>query len=140
MTASASWMGISQSSAAMTRYTDTHMQTLAPQSKRLSRPDNPPSFRRTDRDRDILRTVARFRFMTSEQVVRYLTMLDPTTSGDNVLRRLQLLFYHSELDRPQHQHLQLSSFSHLVYALGRAGARTIADAAPHINPHLEWTA
>jgi hypothetical protein len=114
------------------------MQTLAPQLKRLSRPDNPPPFRITDRDIDILRVIARFRFMTSEQVARYLTMGDPTTSHQHVLRRLQLLFYHSHLDRPGHQHLQLSTFSHLVYGLGRKGAHAIADAAPHINPHLEW--
>jgi hypothetical protein len=116
------------------------MQTLAPHFKRLSRPDNPPSFRITRRDIDILRTVARFRFMTSEQVVRYLTLSDPTTSSQHVLRRLQRLFYHSYLDRPRHQHLQLSAFAHLVYGLGREGARAIADNAPHVNPHLEWTA
>lgn len=123
----------------MVRYTEERMQTLTPQLKRLSRPDNPRAFRLTDRDLEILRTVARFRFMTSDQVVRYLTMSEPSTSGDNVLRRLQFLFYHSYLDRPQHQHLQLSSFSHLVYALGREGARAIANSSSHVNPHLEWS-
>jgi hypothetical protein len=115
------------------------MQTLTPQFKRLSRPDNPPPFRLTDRDLEILRMVARYRFMTSEQVVRYLTMLDPTTSGQHILRRLQSLFYHCYLDRPEHQKLQLSTFGHLVYGLGREGARLIADDVPHINPYLEWT-
>jgi hypothetical protein len=115
------------------------MQTLTPQFKRLSRPDNPPSFRITDRDLEVLRTVARFRFMTSEQVARYLTMRDPSTSGAHILRRLQSLFYHCYLDRPRHQYLQLSAFSHLVYGIGREGARAIADNAPHVNPHLEWS-
>lgn len=123
----------------MPRYTEERMQTLTPQLKRLSRPANPRPFRITDRDLEIIRAVARYRFMTSEQIVRYLTMLDPSTSGDNVLRRLQLLFYHSYLDRPQHQHLQLSAFGHLVYGLGRDGARVIADDASHINPNLEWS-
>jgi len=124
----------------MVRYTDEHMQTLTPQFKRLSRPDNPPPFRITDRDIAILRMVARFRFATSEQIVRYLMMLDASTSHQQVLRRLAGLFYRQLLDRPRQQHLQLSTFSHLVYALGREGARAIADNAPHINPHLEWAA
>lgn len=124
----------------MARYTDERMQTLTPQLKRLSRPDNPRPFRITDRDLEIIRAVARYRFMTSEQIVRYLRMFDPSTSDDNVLRRLQLLFYHCHLDRPHHQHLQLSTFGHLVYGLGRDGARVIADDASHINPNLEWSA
>jgi hypothetical protein len=115
------------------------MLTLTPQLKRLSRPDNPPPFRITDRDLEILRAVARYRFMTSDQIVRYLTTLDPGTSGAHILRRLQLCFYHSYLDRPRQQHLQLSAFSHLVYALGREGARAIAGAVPYIDPHLEWS-
>jgi len=65
----------------MARYTDKRMLTLTPQLKRLSRPDNPPPFRITDRDLEILRTVARYRFMTSEQIARYLIMLDPATTG-----------------------------------------------------------
>lgn len=121
----------------MARYTDD-MQTLTPL-KRLSRPENPPPFRLTDRDLEILRMVARFRFATSEQVVRYLTLFDPTTSHQQILRRLAGLFYRQFLDRPRHQHLQLSAFSHLVYGLGRDGANAIADAAPHIDPHLEWS-
>ena len=124
----------------MARYNDERMDTLTLPLKRLSRPDNPRSFRLTDRDLEILLFVSRVRFATSDQVVRYLTMLDPATSADNVLRRLQLLFYHSYLDRPRHQHLQLSSFSHFVYGLGRKGARQIAQQAAHINPELDWSA
>lgn len=124
----------------MVRYTEEHMQTLTAHFKRLSRPDNPPPFRITDRDRDILRMVARFRFATSEQIVRFLSLRDPSTSHQQVLRRLAGLFYRQYLDRPRHQHLQLSSFSHFVYGLGREGARLVADEAPHINPHLEWSA
>lgn len=134
-------MGTSESSTRMARYTDMRcMQTLTPHLKRLSRPDNPPPFRITDRDVEILKLVARFRFLNSDQIVRYLTMLDGSTSHQQVLRRLAGLFYRQYLDRPRLQHLQLSSFSHLVYGLGREGARAIADNAPHINPHLEWAA
>jgi hypothetical protein len=124
----------------MARYTDERMDVFGPTLKRLSRPPAPPPFRLTDRDIAIIHAIARYRFMTSDQVARHLTTLDPSTSSQHVLRRLQLLFYHCYLDRPRHQHLQLSSFSHLVYGLGREGARAIADNLPHINPHLEWAA
>jgi hypothetical protein len=43
--------------------------------KRLSRPVNPPPFRITDRDIAIIHAIARYRFMTSDHVVRFLTML-----------------------------------------------------------------
>jgi hypothetical protein len=115
------------------------MQTLTPQYKRLSRSESPRSFRITDRDREILRTIARFRFMTKRHVVRYLAMLDPTTSAQHVGRRLQWLFDNRYLDRPRQQEHELSSFDHLVYALARNGADLIADSVPYINPNLEWS-
>lgn len=121
----------------MVRYTDERMQTLTPL-KRLSRPETLPAFRLTDRDIDIQCLVANRRFVTKDQAFRYLLMQDPTTSAQQVGRRMQLMFYHSYLDRPPHQHLQLSSFGHLVYALGREGARAVAERLPHINPNLEW--
>lgn len=124
----------------MPRYTEKHMQTLTANFKRLSRPDNPPPFRITDRDLAILRMVARFRFATSEQVIRFLALREAATSHQQVLRRLAHLFWRQFLDRPRHQHLQLSSFSHLVYGLGREGAHLISDTNPHINPNLEWSA
>jgi len=107
--------------------------------KRLTRPDTPSrSFRLTERDGEIIRAVARWRFMTSDQIVRYLTVLDGTTSHQQVLRRLALLFYYHYLDRPAHQHLQLGTLSHLIYGLGREGARLLAGAGDAVDPHLEW--
>jgi hypothetical protein len=123
---------------AMVRYTDD-MQTQTPQLKRLLRSENPRSFRVTDRDCEILRTIARFRFMTKDQVVRYLTMLDPMTSAQHVGRRLQWLFDHRYLDRPRHQEHELSAMDYLVYGLARKGADLIAESVPYINPNLEWS-
>lgn len=108
--------------------------------KRLTRPDTPSrSFRITERDVAIVRAVARWRFMSSDQVVRYLTSLDSTTSAQQVSRRLAHLFYRNFLDRPPHQHLQLSSFSHLIYGLGREGARLLAESGGDVDAHVQWT-
>jgi hypothetical protein len=109
--------------------------------KRLTRPDTPShNFRLTKRDVIIISAVRRWRFMTSQQVVGYLTSLDSSTSRQHVLRRLCLLFYYRYLDRPAQQHLQLSTFGHLVYGLGKEGARLLADADASIAPHLDWSA
>ena len=64
------------------------MQTI-PSMKRLTRPATPPrSHRITERDLAILRAVAAYRFMSSEQVVNYLTIFDPTTSHQQILRKV----------------------------------------------------
>ncbi len=106
--------------------------------KRLARPDNPPPFRITERDIAILRAVARWRFLTSDQVVRYLTLSGPT-SHQQILRRLCALFAHGYLDRPAQQHMQLAAFLPLVYGLGRQGARLLAELGDASDPHLCWT-
>jgi len=101
--------------------------------KRLSRPQNPPSFRITERDITIVRAVAKYRFLSSDQIIRLLG----DASQQQVLRRLQLLYYHHFLDRPVHQHMQLSAFAHLVYGLGREGARLLAG--DHLVDARQWT-
>jgi hypothetical protein len=107
--------------------------------KRLVRPSNPRAFRITDRDIEILRAIARWRFLTSEQIVRYLIMRDGAASHQHVLRRLNALFAHAYLDRPVQQHVQLSGFLPLVYALGRRGARLLAEIGDSADPNLQWT-
>ena len=107
--------------------------------KRLTRPEVAPPFRLTDRDVEILRAVARWRFLTSEQVVRYLTLRFGATSHQQVLRRLCALFAHGYLDRPAQQHMQLAAFLPLVYGLGRQGARLLAELGDATDPHLQWT-
>lgn len=107
--------------------------------KRLTRPETPPPFRLTERDITILRAIARWRFMSSDQIYRYLLISDPETSTQ-VVRRLHRLFAHGYLDRPIHQHVQIGALSHLVYGIGRSGARFLAELGEAIDPRLQWTA
>lgn len=123
----------------MNRGTLTSMLTKPlPLPKRLTRPDTPPPFRLTERDVAIIRAVARWRFLTSQQVIRFLSISDPATSHQQVLRRLQGLYAHSFLDRPVHQQLQLHAFAHLAYGLGRNGARLLADIGDPIESRADW--
>lgn len=117
-----------------------HMPTFLRSSlpKRLVRPESPPAFRVTDRDIVILRALARWRFMTSDQVERFLTLIYGAASAQQVRRRLLLLFAAGCVDRPRHQHIQLSSFDYLVYALGRKGATLLAELGDPIE-NLQWT-
>ena len=106
--------------------------------KRLVRPETSQAFRVTERDIAILRALARWRFMTSEQIERYLTLIYGTASAQQVRRRLLRLFAAGLVDRPRHQHVQLSSFDFLVYAIGRKGATLLAQQGESIEA-LQWT-
>lgn len=109
-----------------------------PLPKRLTRPQTPPPFRLTERDIAIIRALARWRFLTSDQVVRYLSIHDPATSHQQVLRRLQGLYALGYLDRPRHQQLHLHAFAHLAYGLGRNGARLLAELGDAIDSRADW--
>ncbi len=107
--------------------------------KRLSRPQQPPGFRITERDIAILRAVARFRFLSSDQVARLIG-----GSEQALLVRLRLLFYNAYLDRPRHQHAQLAMFfdegnRHLVYGLARKAAQLLAELGEPVDAKLDWT-
>lgn len=107
--------------------------------KRLTRPAHPPGFRITDRDIAILAAVARFRFLSSQQIVRVIP-----GSEHALLVRLKLLFFHQYLDRPRHQHAQLAMFFDegnrpLVYGLARKGAQLLASLGLAVDAKLDWT-
>jgi DNA-binding Lrp family transcriptional regulator len=92
-------------------------------SPRFQRLAETPPIQLTGRDLEILRQVARHRFLDSRQI-----SLLVNGSPQQVLRRLQQLFHHGYLDRP---HAQVRYFSEggsrpMVYALASAGARAIA--------------
>lgn len=106
--------------------------------KRLTRPATPPPFRLTERDVAIVRAVARWRFLTSQQIIQFVSLSDPGTSHQQVLRRLQGLYAHGYLDRPVHQQLQLHAFAHLAYGLGRSGARLLAEMGEPIDGRADW--
>lgn len=74
--------------------------------------------RLTDRDRDIIRRVHRYRFLRSSQIV---TLVGG--SSQQILRRLKLLYHHGYLERPR---CQIDSYykggsRHIVYGLGNKG-------------------
>ena len=106
---------------------------------RFRRAETPPRFELTARDLAIIHLVARFRFLSSPQIVRLVG-----GSGQQILRRLQLLFHAAYLDRPVAQKQQLAHVLDdgnrpFVYGLGREGARVLAEAGTGIADRLDWT-
>lgn len=92
---------------------------------RRRRSGDPPPFQMTPRDLDILRAVARFRFLDSGQITRLLP-----GSAKNMRARLKLMFEHGLLDRPECQYDSYrpgGGSSEIVYALGAKGARRLAE-------------
>lgn len=112
---------------------------IRPQLKRLSRPEEPRGrFQLTERDVEIVRFIARVRFASLQQIVDYLALTEPTTSYQQVSRRVMGLFDRSYIERPEQQYLQLRTSSSLVYGLGKQGAHLLAAAGFPIDPHLQW--
>lgn len=106
---------------------------------RLRRVEAPKAFQLTVRDVAIVNVVARFRFLSSVQIARSVG-----GSHQQILRRLRLLFDHAYLDRPAAQLLQLAHVldtgnQPLIYGLGRAGARLMADQGETDVGKLDWT-
>jgi DNA-binding Lrp family transcriptional regulator len=96
-------------------------------SSRFNRVPNIHALCLTERDLEILRQVARHRFLDSRQI-----SLLVGGSTQQVLRRLQRLFHHGYLDRPRAQVRYFSEDGSrpMVYALASAGARAIAVGGP----------
>jgi len=78
----------------------------------------------TPRDLALIRDVAEFRFLNTEQLVSL-----HEGSDRNISNRLSLLFQHGYLDRPLVQKAAHLSSSHLVYSLDRKGVEVLADSA-----------
>lgn len=75
-----------------------------------------------DRDAEIVRLVADYRFVTSEEIQALVSGSDQT-----ILRRLQKLFHGGYLDRPRNQRQRGNE--KMVYALGQKGAELLARLA-----------
>ena len=73
----------------------------------------------TQRDKDVIRQVARFRFLRSGQIVSLIG-----GSSNQVRRRLQALYHHGYLDRPRCQidYFHRGGSRPMVYGLGSRGA------------------
>jgi hypothetical protein len=72
----------------------------------------------TDRDREIIRLVHRFRFLRSPQITALIK-----GSSQQAVRRLQLLYHHGYLERPRSQldYYHQGGSHHIVYGLGNQG-------------------
>lgn len=92
---------------------------------RRKRSENPPTFQLTSRDIEILRVVARYRFLHSGHIRMLIA-----GSKKNIANRLKALFEHRYLDRPECQYdfyRPGGGSSLTVYALADRGTRLLAN-------------
>jgi hypothetical protein len=77
------------------------------------------AIRLTERDREIIRLVHRFRFVRSSHICSLIP-----GSPQQLLRRLKLLYHHGFLERPRAQidYYHRGGSRHMVYGLGSKGA------------------
>jgi hypothetical protein len=113
-------------------------QTLAIPSRRprFRRASEPPAFRVTDDDVEIVRQLARHRFLRSTHIAALVGR-----SLDRTNDRLSRLFHAGYLDRP---HAQLDRFpsagsSHFVYALADRGARLLIECDGVEFANVQWS-
>src|SRR3989338_3093029 len=95
-----------------------------PSSKLFQRLEVADPLKLQPRDITLLRDVADFRFINTEQI---LTL--HTGSRRNLMERLSRLYHHGYLDRPVSQNSAQLTSSHLVYSLGRKGAEQLSKDA-----------
>src|SRR5260370_19856944 len=102
-----------------------------------------PDFQINDRDEEILKIVARHRFITSAQIVALLAVMLPQSSDQQVLRRLQFLFHSGYLSRPKAQvdtYKAGGGSRPIVYALGNKGIDLLAAKHNFRRASVDWTA
>jgi Replication-relaxation len=89
----------------------------------------------TERDREIIRLVHRFRFVRSSHICSLIP-----GSPQQLLRRLKLLYHHGFLERPRAQidYYHKGGSHHMVYGLGSKGAAFLQrDLDPGFG-HVRW--
>jgi hypothetical protein len=93
--------------------------------------------RLTDDDLAIIRHIARHRFLRSTHLARLL----PHRSAKKLLERLAALYHHGYVDRPRAQleYYATAGSAPLVYALGNAGALTLAERDGMDQAQIDWT-
>jgi hypothetical protein len=101
-----------------------------------------PNFEVTSRDEEIIRIVARHRFARSYHIIGLLAAGDPSTSEQQIKRRLQLLFHGDYLSRPK---VQVESYRAgagsrpMVYILGNKGIDLLAAKYGFRRSSADWT-
>jgi protein involved in plasmid replication-relaxation len=107
-------------------------QTRRPRFRRAS---EPPAFRLTDDDVEIVRQIARHRFIGSGEIAALVNR-----SIDRTNDRLMRLFHAGYLDRPRAQLDRFPTGSgRIIYALADRGARLLSASSELSDAHLEWS-
>ena len=90
----------------------------------------------TERDREIIRTVYRHRFLRSTHITALLG-----GSPAQLLRRLQLLFHHGYLERPRAQidYFHRGGSQPIVYGIGSKGAAFLRQDSGSVRRDLNWS-
>jgi hypothetical protein len=103
---------------------------------RFRRSADPPVFQLTERDIEIVRQVARHRFLRSTHISR---LLDG--SHKKLCERLTLLYHAGYLDRPRSQleyHVRSGGSAPYVYALGNQGSRLLKECGGFGQSNVDW--
>jgi hypothetical protein len=91
---------------------------------RFARSEATDPLKLTSRDLELIRDVAEFRFLNTEQLLAL-----HEGSQRNLMARLTLLFHHGYLDRPKIQKTKHLASKHVVYSLERRGAEELSKNA-----------
>lgn len=95
--------------------------------------DQTTALQLTERDKDIIKAVYQHRFLSSEQIGALLG-----GSRQGILRRLNLLYHGSYLDRPKIQLTRIGN-QPMVYALGNKGAEFLTVEYDIPKGKVDWT-
>ncbi len=101
--------------------------------KRFARNPDLKPFRMQERDVELLRLLADYRFLDTYQIAS----LQPRGLR-NLRRRLQYLFHAGLVDRPPRQHDFLKPPMPLVYGLANKGADTLAEVLEIDRGKIDW--
>ena len=118
------------------------MTTTTGRKPRFERVDIPP-FVVTDRDAEIIRIVARHRFIRSTHIVALISAMFPGASEQKILRRLEQLFHGQYLSRPRAQldpYRAGAGSRPLVYTVGNKGAELLESKFGLRRSAVDWTA
>src|ERR1051326_651272 len=99
-------------------------------------------FRVMPRDEEIIRIVARHRFIPSTHIIALIRATDPEASEQNLTRRLQLLFHGDYLSRPLIQveiHKAGGGSRPVVVILGNKGIALLAEKYGFRKSSADWT-
>lgn len=98
-----------------------------------------PSFRLTQRDREVIQAVYEYRAMTTDQLGKLFFPSEQTEVTSRCLHRLKLLFHHRFLFRAEQPQLISEGRKPFVYYLDQRGAKLLADLHHCDVKGLDWS-